>query len=171
MFCSTIPPPKKKYKTHVCFTFGSPSDDAQSTSERKREHPPLSSRWPAAFPQGISLRESEGELLGSKAPLSEHYPCWHVHFLTGGKEKKQALSPSWGSHHLGDIAVTACPAVSMFSSLSGELPVLSGESSPSHSRKQVLLFFLIKPTLMPVSSPNLIRNSLPLVPNSHKLTG
>lgn len=31
--------------------------------------------------------------------------------------------------------------------------------------------FFIKPTLVPVSSPNLIRNSLPLVPNSHKLTG
>lgn len=94
MFCSTISQKKKKkYKTHVCFTFGSPSDDAQSTSERKREHPPLSSRRPAAFPQGISLRESEGELLGSEAPLSEHYPCWHVHFLTGGKGKKTGSVP------------------------------------------------------------------------------
>ena len=58
------------------------------------------------------------------------------------KKKKQSLSPSWGSHHLRDIAVSACPAVSMFSSLSGERPVLSGESSPSHSRKQVLFFLL-----------------------------
>lgn len=92
------------------------------------------------------LRESvwgkaKESCLGARRPfpnttLADMFIFWPV-----AREKKQALSPSWGSHHLGDIAVSACPAVSMFSSLSGELPVLSGESSPSHSRKQVLLFF------------------------------
>ncbi|KAG7228193.1 hypothetical protein INR49_013356 [Caranx melampygus] len=62
-----------------------------STSERKREHPPLSSGGTAAFPQGICLREGEGELLGSEAPLSKHDPRRHVHFLSGDKEKLDSL--------------------------------------------------------------------------------
>ena len=70
-----LPFPKRLHGPAVGFTFGSPSDDAQSTSEREREHPPLPSCRPAAFPQGICLREGEGELLGSEASLSKRYPC------------------------------------------------------------------------------------------------
>lgn len=94
-----LPFPKNLHSFPPGLTFCSPPDDAQSTSERKREHLPFSSCTSAAFPQGFCLRESEGELLGSEVPLSKHYPCWHVHFLTRDKEKMDAvlfptLSPS-----------------------------------------------------------------------------
>lgn len=64
------------------FTFGSPSDDSQPTSDGKREHPLLSSCRSAAFPHRVRLRDGEGEMLGSQAPLPKHDPRWHVHFLT-----------------------------------------------------------------------------------------
>lgn len=120
------------------FTFVSPSDDTQSTSERKREHLPLSSCRPAAFPQGICLREDKGELLGTEAPLSKYYPCWHVHFLTRNKEKTDfvlflTLSPSL--RHCS-LRLSRCSHVLL---LSGELPVLSGDSSKP-LQKQVQVF-------------------------------
>lgn len=66
----------------IIFTFGSPSDDSQPTSDGKREHPLLSSCRSAAFPHRVHLRDGEGEMLGSQTPLPKHDPRWHVHFLT-----------------------------------------------------------------------------------------
>ena len=156
--CMTLPFLKTGPWIPKGFYLTSSSDDAQATSERKGEHPLLSPRGPAAFPQGISLREGKGELLGREVSLSKHYPCWHVHFMTSDKEINGFCLP--------DSAASACPAVLMFSSLSGGLPVLSGESSKPTPQTQETF----RSNNASFFSPATIGNTLPH-PNSHKLTG
>lgn len=71
------------------FTFGPPSDDANATSEWKREHPPLSSSSrPSSFPHCICLREGQGEELWVGTPLPKHHSTWHVHVVAPDKEKQ-----------------------------------------------------------------------------------
>lgn len=157
----------------VGFTFASPSDDAQSTSEREREHPPLSSCRPVASPQRVCLREREGELLGCEAPLSKCYSCRHVHFLTSDEER-YGLCPLPDSLSLSlchrSLCLSCCSHVLLpFWRTSSPLRWAAPQTGAGSLKKKrgkiqiqhcACLFF-----------PTGIENSLPSLTNSHELTG
>lgn len=147
-FCDFLGRLTAKPKEHelpndfIIFTFGSPSDDAQPTSDGKREHPLLSSCRSAAFPHRIRLRDGEGEMLGSQAPLPKHDPRWHVHFLTRDEKTTTyvlllTLSPSRRPCCLLLALVFTCPPPILENIQSSQVSL----SKKCRKQVQAFLFF------------------------------
>lgn len=123
------------------FTFGSPSDDAQLTSERKREHLPLPSSRPAAFPLRISLRKGEWKLFGGEMSFPKRHLHQHVHFLSCEKEIKIQFCPCPDAFTILSVLLFSSP-------LFADRPVPSGESTRPPSKQMQVLKLYSDPALL-----------------------